>query len=117
MQPDAGIVIARRAESAVIDAVTGTGYLVKLSVASSTVNVDAVEMLAKGVEPGITLEELEAAEQTVRNDPRVQKLCADVGVQPHQICGDGWSIGYETRFPGKRLQQCFMWACRHAYQI
>ena len=86
VQPDTSIIIPRRADSAVIDAVAGTGYYVKLSVADAAVNVDTVEMLAKGVEPGITMEELIAAEETVRNDPRVQKLCADVGVLPHQIC-------------------------------
>jgi len=107
--PDTSIVIPRRAESAVIDAVTGTGYVVKLTIDSQDTIVDAVEMLPKGVEPGITMEELCEAEETVRNDPRVQKLCADIGVKPEEIAADGWSVGYEDRFPGRRLQQCFMY--------
>jgi len=108
-QPDTSIIIPRRAESAVIDAVTGTGYVVKLSIDSQNAVVDAVEMLPRGVEPGITMEELCEAEETVRNDPRVQKLCADIGVKPEEIAADGWSVGYEDRFPGRRLQQCFMY--------
>lgn len=46
----------------------------------------------------------------MRNDPRVQQLCRDVGVEPHQIACDGWSIGYDARFPGRRLQQALLYA-------
>ena len=37
--------------------------------------------------------------------------CEIVGVEPHQICCDGWAIGYDHRFPQKRrVQQALMYA-------
>ena len=33
------------------------------------------------------------------------------GIEPHQIFADGWSIGYDDRFPiTQRIQQALMFA-------
>lgn len=85
VEPDATVTIPRKAEAALIDVLEGTAYHIRTTITSEGVSIDAVEMLPKGVEPGITLEELIAAEETVKRDPRVQKYAADVGVKPDQI--------------------------------
>ena len=110
VQPDSSIHIERRAEAAVIDALSGAAFCLTATIVNGVANIVKQEQLPEGAQPGITLEELEEAEQAVRADPTVQKLCADVGILPEQICADGWSIGYEDRFPGRRLQQCLMYA-------
>ena len=67
--------------------------------------------LPDGVEPQMTPEELNQADEAVRRDPTVIKLAAQVGVSPSQIRADGWSIGYDNRFGKKRrLQQCMVFA-------
>jgi primary-amine oxidase len=91
------VTIPRQAEAALIDIVTGTAYHIFTTITSEKVQIDGVEMLPKGVEPGITLEELIAAEEAVKADPRVQKYAADVGVKPEEIFADGWSIGWDDR--------------------
>ncbi|KAJ7572011.1 copper amine oxidase [Mycena floridula] len=74
-------------------------------------HVETFEKLPEGVQPQISVEELVACEQVVRNDKRVQQLAKDVGVLPHQIFCDGWSIGYDDRFPQKRrVQQALVFA-------
>lgn len=68
------------------------------------------------------------AEETIRADERVRKLAAEVGqsllvcavsskltcnvgVTPENLYADGWSIGYDDRFPESvRLQQCLLFA-------
>jgi len=68
--------------------------------------------LPDGVEPQITPEELNAADQAVREDANVIRLAAEVGVAASEIRADGWSIGYDDRFGKKRrLQQCMVFAC------
>lgn len=67
--------------------------------------------LPDGLEPQITPEELNKADEAVREDANVIKLAAEVGVTASQICADGWSIGYDDRFGKKRrLQQCMVFA-------
>lgn len=105
IEPDATVTIPRQAEAALVDIVTGTAYHIFTTITSEKVQIDGVEMLPKGVEPGITLEELIAAEEAVKADPRVQQYAAEVGVKPDEIFADGWSIGWDDRFPGRRLQQ------------
>lgn len=85
VEPDSTVTIPRKAEAALIDVVVGTGYHIHTTITSQGVSVDSVVMLPKGVEPGITLEELIAAEETVKKDARVQKYAAEVGVKPDQI--------------------------------
>ncbi|KAJ8072011.1 peroxisomal copper amine oxidase [Marasmius tenuissimus] len=55
--------------------------------------------------------ELIEAEAIVRESKEVQDLAKAVGVEPHQIFCDGWSIGYDGRFPqSKRVQQALVFA-------
>ena len=74
-----GILPARKAESAVIDAVTGEVFLFTVLLKNGRGTVLEQEKLPEGVQPGITMEELTESEEIVRADPKVQKLCADVG--------------------------------------
>ncbi|KAH9984252.1 copper amine oxidase [Russula vinacea] len=52
--------------------------------------------------------------ETVKDEDRVpivQALAKEVGIEPHQIFADGWSIGYDDRFPTSlRLQQALLFA-------
>lgn len=90
--------------------------------------VDGLELLSDSEHPQISVEELIEAEVVVRNNERVQQLAKDVGkclcsypitmpelnftgVLPHQIFCDGWSIGYDDRFPQRRrVQQALTFA-------
>lgn len=89
--------------------------------------LDKLDLLPEGVQPQITVDELIACEDIVRNDPTVQKLAKEVGtyvgtnitnlsllpsgIEPHQICCDGWTIGQDVRFPeARRIQQALVFA-------
>lgn len=96
---------------------------------------ETLTKLPEGTQPQISVDELLAAETTVRNDPRVQKLAAEQGLshrpascfsvdestflqglKPENIYADGWSIGWDSRFPTrKRLQQALMFARFHEH--
>lgn len=106
-----GVKPARRAESSLIDTVTGEVYTISCILSGTSAEVDSCEKLPEGVQPAITMEELVESEEVVRNDPEVIRLCAEVGVTKEQIMCDCWSIGYEHRFgKGLRLQQAFIYA-------
>ncbi|GAA5853327.1 hypothetical protein JCM8547_000285 [Rhodosporidiobolus lusitaniae] len=108
-----GVRPARRAEAHLIDVLTGTVYVASCTypVGGGRPTLDTVEQQPDGVQPAITMEELDESEQVVRNDPEVIRLCAEVGVSADQILCDAWSIGYEHRFgTHKRLQQAFIYA-------
>jgi primary-amine oxidase len=92
--------------------------------------MDTVTLLPEEYHPQISPEELIACEDVVKNNPVVQKLAKDVGehhqyvfyllqyrtpplsgIEPEQIFCDGWSIGYDERFPQKRrVQQGLVYA-------
>ncbi|GAA5977320.1 hypothetical protein JCM21900_004357, partial [Sporobolomyces salmonicolor] len=104
---------ARRAEGQLIDTLTGDAYTLScvFPQEGGKPTLDGFEKLPVGVQPALTLEELDETEQVVRNDPEIIRLCAEVGVSQAQIRADCWSIGYEHRFgEGKRLQQAFLYA-------
>lgn len=69
-----------------------------------------VKQLAEGVQPAITVEELVLSEEQMRRDQRVIDAAKAVGVSVEQLHADGWSIGWDERFPGKRVQQCITFA-------
>ncbi|KZT38380.1 peroxisomal copper amine oxidase [Sistotremastrum suecicum HHB10207 ss-3] len=103
--------IARRAELDFIDLVTGDAWNCFTTLTSEGWTVDSLEKLPVGVQPQITVQELILAEETIRKDPKVIELAAAVGVTPEQLHADGWSIGFEGRFPESvRLQQCLLFA-------
>ncbi|CAO1620204.1 unnamed protein product [Parajaminaea phylloscopi] len=93
----------------VVDLVKGDAYEL-LTTLDAGVSVTSVEKLPEGTQPSLTIEELCLAEEACRADERVLKAAADVGVSKEQLYCDGWSIGWDTRFPGKRLQQCICYA-------
>ncbi|KAG6834338.1 hypothetical protein H0H93_010359, partial [Arthromyces matolae] len=94
-----------------IDVVTGNSYNAVLSYLGSKWTIDTFEKLPEVLHSQISVEELVAAEKVVQQSPLVQKLAAEVGVAPHQITCDGWSIGYDERFPQhRRVQQALAYA-------
>ncbi|KAH9172436.1 copper amine oxidase [Lactarius sanguifluus] len=105
--------IVRKAEVDFIDVTSGDAYntIVALDGAKGTWGVESIVKLPEGTQPQISPEELLACEDIVKNDPGVQALAKQVGVEPHQIFADGWSVGYDDRFPvSLRLQQGLLFA-------
>ncbi|GAA5910033.1 uncharacterized protein JCM6883_000531 [Sporobolomyces salmoneus] len=112
----------RKAEGHLIDVLTGTAFELQCVFPSSSSSDNTTESSKKptlssfkqlpiGVQPAITLEELDETEAVVCNDPEVIRLCREVGVEKDQIRADCWSIRYENRFgEGRRLQQAFVYA-------
>ncbi|KIJ56058.1 hypothetical protein M422DRAFT_774004 [Sphaerobolus stellatus SS14] len=90
----------------------GAAFTVVASLSKDAVwLVDSVKQLPEGVQPQISVHELGAAKEIVRNDPTVIKLAAEIELKPENIYADGWSIGWDFRFPkSKRLQQAILFA-------
>lgn len=110
-KPEQHIEIIRKAESDFFDVVNGKYYNAVLSLQHGHWKVDSIEPIPGGAQPQITVEELIGCELIVRNDPRVQALAKQVGVEPHEIRADGWAIGWDQRFPrDMRLQQALLFA-------
>lgn len=104
-KPESPVPIIRKAEADFLDIVNGCAYNVILSFENASWSVDSLELLKDSEHPQISVEELVEAEVVVRNNETVQQLAKDIGVLPHQICCDGWSIGYDDRFPQRRRVQ------------
>ncbi|KDR85777.1 hypothetical protein GALMADRAFT_386616 [Galerina marginata CBS 339.88] len=111
-KPEAPVEIVRKAEVDFLDVVNGRAYNVVLSLnENSKWELDTLTLLPEEFHPQISVEELIACEVVVKNNPTIQKLAKDVGVLPEQIFCDGWSIGYDDRFPQKRrVQQALVFA-------
>ncbi len=107
--------VQRQTELHAIDVLTGALYevIVTLPPSVDRAQVTRCTKLPEGVQPGITPEELCLAEEKVREDPRCVEAAAKVGVKPEEIFADGWSIGWDQRFPGRRLQQAILYARFH----
>lgn len=73
--------------------------------------------LTEGVQPLITMEDLQIVELVVRKDPRVIEQCGIIGIPPedmHKVYCDPWTIGYDERFGSNvRLQQALMYYRPH----
>ncbi|KAF1957606.1 hypothetical protein CC80DRAFT_47965 [Byssothecium circinans] len=73
--------------------------------------------LTDGVQPLITMEDLQIVESIVRKDPKVIEQCGIIGIPPedmHKVYCDPWTIGYDERFGnGVRLQQALMYYRPH----
>ncbi|KZT30206.1 hypothetical protein NEOLEDRAFT_1174522 [Neolentinus lepideus HHB14362 ss-1] len=110
-KPEPKTVIVRKAEVDFIDVVAGNAYNTIVAFKDGKWEVESIDLLPEGTQPQISPQELAQAEDIIRADERVQKLAKDVGVEPHQLCADGWAIGYDDRFPKKqRIQQALMFA-------
>uniref|UniRef100_A0A093V6W7 Amine oxidase n=1 Tax=Talaromyces marneffei PM1 TaxID=1077442 RepID=A0A093V6W7_TALMA len=70
-----------------------------------------------GVQPIITMEELQEVEYIVRKDPKVIEQCGILGIPPNEmekVYCDPWTIGYDERFGSNvRLQQALMYYRPH----
>ncbi|KAK1091443.1 peroxisomal copper amine oxidase [Friedmanniomyces endolithicus] len=83
--------------------------------------------LTEGVQPLITMEDLNTVESVVRKDPKVIEQCGHIGIPPtdmHKVYCDPWTIGYDERFgSGVRLQQALMYYrphvddCQYTYPL
>ncbi|EKG15920.1 Copper amine oxidase [Macrophomina phaseolina MS6] len=83
--------------------------------------------LTDGVQPLITMEDLNLVESVVRKDPKVIEQCGILGIPPsdmHKVYCDPWTIGYDERFGNKvRLQQALMYYrphvddCQYVYPL
>ncbi|KAH9981670.1 peroxisomal copper amine oxidase [Russula compacta] len=107
------VAIVRKAEVDFVDVLSGDAYstIVALDRAESRWSVESLLKLPEGTQPQCSPGELLACEYIVKNDVRVQALAKEVGVEPHQIFADGWSIGYDSRFPTSlRMQQALLFA-------
>ncbi|KAI0272227.1 copper amine oxidase [Russula aff. rugulosa BPL654] len=105
--------IVRKAEVDTLDSYGSDAYnaIVTFHGAEGSWNIESLLKLPEGTQPQITPGELLACETIVKNDARVQALAKEVGIEPHQIFADGWSIGYDDRFPTSlRLQQALLFA-------
>ncbi|KAI1617600.1 primary-amine oxidase [Exophiala viscosa] len=70
-----------------------------------------------GVQPLITMEDLNAVEMTMRKDPKVIEQCGIIGIPPedmYKVYCDPWTIGFDERFGNSvRLQQALMYYRPH----
>ncbi|PHH86150.1 hypothetical protein CDD83_10650 [Cordyceps sp. RAO-2017] len=81
----------------------------------------------EGVQPIITMEELQAVEHVVRTDAKVMEQCELSGIgrdEMHKVYCDPWTIGYDERFGSLvRLQQALMYFrdqvddCQYQYPL
>ncbi|GAB7347942.1 hypothetical protein MBLNU459_g5454t1 [Dothideomycetes sp. NU459] len=73
--------------------------------------------LTPGVQPLITMEDLQVVESVVRKDPKVIEQCGILGIPAedmHKVYCDPWTIGYDERFGSDvRLQQALMYYRPH----
>ena len=114
----------RHAECQIIDVVTGEAHelLVVLPARSSDTkmlsgHVSSMVKLATGLQPSLTPDEVAEAEDIMRSDARVVEAARQVGVAPENLYADGWSIGYDDRFPtAQRLQQCLVYARKSQHE-
>ncbi|KIR59618.1 peroxisomal copper amine oxidase, partial [Cryptococcus bacillisporus CA1873] len=60
------------------------------------------------IQPSLHTEELLWAEELCRKHPKVKEACEAIGIDQKDIFVDGWCVGIDERFPGRRLQQCFI---------
>ncbi|TVY88924.1 Copper amine oxidase [Lachnellula willkommii] len=71
----------------------------------------------EGVQPLITMEDLQTVEHVMRKDPNVIEQCVISGIpreDMHKVYCDPWTIGYDHRFGnGVRLQQALMYYRPH----
>lgn len=71
----------------------------------------------EGVQPLITMEDLQIVEHVCRKDPKVIEQCEIIGIPKedmHKVYCDPWTIGFDERFGNKvRLQQALMYYRPH----
>ncbi|KAA1470912.1 peroxisomal copper amine oxidase [Dentipellis sp. KUC8613] len=111
-QEPQGLLI-RKSEVDFVDVVEGSAYngIVALNPETKVWEVEVLNKLPEGQQPQLSPGELLACEDIIKKDERVLKLAKEVGIEPHQIFADGWSVGYDARFPlSQRIQQALLFA-------
>lgn len=110
-KPEDPVPIIRKAEVDLLDPVTGHSYNVIVALRDGQWEVEKLAQLSEEVQPQISVQELIDCEKIVKASKLVQDLAAEVGIKPDQIFCDGWSIGYDARFPkSRRIQQALVFA-------
>ncbi|KDQ14911.1 hypothetical protein BOTBODRAFT_131906 [Botryobasidium botryosum FD-172 SS1] len=108
--PSPNYELLRRAEVDFVDLGTGINYHSILSY-SDKWTVTILERIIEGTQLNITSEDLIQIEEALRQDERVIKLAADIGLTPDQVFADSWPLGFDPRFPGsRRVQPCLLYA-------
>lgn len=104
--------IKRQIEVIVLDRYESRAWEVVVTLPPSVPSpeIASIVLLPPHVQPALTPEEIIAAEEIVRNDPRCRAEGAKVGIKPEEMYADGWCIGYDTRWPGRRLMEGLMFA-------
>ncbi|CAH7673550.1 copper amine oxidase [Phakopsora pachyrhizi] len=119
----------RDCEVCVIDPKTSSNYIIEINLRrENNEEINTVQKIGSlgiikariikgpiklpvGTQPCISLQEVDEAERIAKNDPRVIKLCQEVGIRKDQIFCDGWATGFDPRFNShRRLLQCLMYA-------
>jgi primary-amine oxidase len=99
----------RRAECQIIDVIEGRAY--EIIIDTYPGKVIKVNKLDIELQPALHPDELGKADEALRSNPQIVKLAREVGIEPENLFADGWSIGYDDRFPkGKRIQQALIYA-------
>lgn len=115
-----------------IDPILGKSYEAVVNLPSNVPNQPEVKpevcdwKSIEGVlQPSLQPEELLWAEEVCKKDAKVKAACDAIGIDVESIAVDGksrcwivvpgliglgWCIGSDERFPGRRLQQCFVFA-------
>ncbi|EFE36498.1 peroxisomal copper amine oxidase, putative [Trichophyton benhamiae CBS 112371] len=112
--------------AAEVVAITPDGKLYD-GIVDLTTNAIVEWTLVKGVQPLVTMEDLQFVEHMARKDEDIIKQCEAIGIpreDMHRVYCDPWTIGYDERFGNSdRLQQALMYYrpeiddCQYAYPL
>lgn len=122
--PSTSVVPPRVADVVVINSSSGAVY-------DGLVDLDASKITswikADGIQPIVTMEELQVVEHIIRTDPAVIEQCKISGIPEsdmHKVYCDAWTIAYDERWgTGRRLQQALLYyrpdvdACQYQYAL
>ncbi|TIB93572.1 peroxisomal copper amine oxidase [Wallemia mellicola] len=110
--------ITRQAEVILLDGQTQTAWESVVDLPSNIsegksvkeAHVTKWKCLDKDQQPSLLVEELNQAEKWAKSNPKILEAVKEVGVDPEMLFCDGWCVSIDERFPGRRLQQCLMFA-------
>ena len=86
-------------------------HVLLINLTSPKPTVVSSDTLTDGQQPCLTIEELCDAEAALREDPAILARLDAMDIKPEELCCDGWTIGYDERFPAtRRVQQCMTFA-------
>ncbi|ODN80850.1 hypothetical protein L202_02991 [Cryptococcus amylolentus CBS 6039] len=108
--------VKRQADIHIICPITSQSFEAIVDLPSNVTDIPGPEVavvthwvaLEELIQPSLHTEELLWAENLCRTNPEVKVACDAVGIDQKNIFVDGWCVGVDERFPGRRLQQCFI---------